>query len=78
MVAVAGLEPAHQTFGTRELNPYALRIVASTLPFGHTAISQPCIYIISYSVEFVKRFSTLFKKFFLCGFDFMFLLELSL
>lgn len=27
-------------------------------------ISQPCIYIISYSVEFVKRFSTLFLFFF--------------
>ena len=47
----------------------ALRIVASTLPFSHIAISQPCIYIISYLVEFVKRFYTLFL-FFLCGFKF--------
>lgn len=34
----------------------------STTPLG-LPISQPCIYIISYSVEFVKRFSTLFLFF---------------
>ena len=38
VVAVVGVEPTFQTFGTRESNPYALRYHASTLPFSHTAI----------------------------------------
>ena len=37
---------------------YAIRCTISA------DISQPCIYIISYSVEFVKRFLTLFLFFF--------------
>lgn len=59
-----------------ELNPILRKRYVSVITI-YLDISQPCIYIISYSVEFVKRFSTLFLIF-LCGFDFMFLLELSL
>ncbi len=55
--------------GRQDLNLYPnfFNFVRCYLTYNTIRISQPCIFIISYSVEFVKRFSTLFQNYFLRG-----------
>lgn len=72
-----GRLPAHfwryfyEWCGRQDLNlhPNFFNFVRCYLTYNTIRISQPCIYIISYSVEFVKRFSTLFL--FFCAVAFM-------